>query len=295
MRALTLIVLALSMPACKKLEPKATQQAAAERQLAQDRRIRQACASQASYERLKTLIFEKAGQVRTGNAATLDNLAGSTVVRMEEPVVKSRDEQLNVTVCTGRMIIELPPGAEDVFNGERRLVADVEYAAQAAADGSGMVYQLDGAEPIIYRLAAIDLKGAAPPVPVPTPVAVAEAPSPRSTPEPRASAVVTPTPRATPAVQRSRVVQTRPSFNCRYARSRTEQMVCTDERLAALDREMASLYYQAVAVADPGTRRILRGSRDRFLSRRERCGGPDCVAASYEDRIDEIDRIMSDE
>lgn len=292
MRALTLILVALLVPACKKLEPKAAQEAAAARQQSQDRRIRQACASQASYERLKILIFEKAAQVRTGNATTLDSLAGSAVVRMEEPVVKSRDEQLNVTVCTGRMIIELPPGTEDAFNGERRLVADVEYAAQAAADGSGMVYQLDGAEPIIYRLAAIDLKKAALPAPAPDPTAVAEAmpfPQPPATPKPVAS----PTPPLPPPLQRPRSVSARPSFNCRYARTRTEQLICGDEQLAALDRDMASLYYQAVAAADPETRRILRGTRDRFLLRREQCEGRRCVADSYEDRIDEIDRIMS--
>ena len=72
-------------------------------------------------------------------------------------------------------------------------------------------------------------------------------------------------------------------------------MVCSDERLAARDREMASLYYSAIASADPDTRAILRGTRDRFLARRERCGGPDCVARTYEDRVDEIDRIMSGE
>ena len=300
MRALILIAVSLSVPACKELEPKVVQEAKAERQDARDDRIRQACASQASYDRLKALVFEKAAQVRSGNAVLLDQLAASTVVRMEEPVVKSRDEALNVTVCTGRMVIELPPGSEDAFNGERRLVADVEYAAQAAADGSGLVYQLDGAEPMIYRLAAIDLRNASrvaeappPPTPVPTPeprVAAAPAPLP------------SPAPRRTPPVAKQRdpdspprPAQARPSFNCRYARTETEQMVCSDERLAARDRAMASLYYQAVAAADPETRRILRGTRDRFLDRRERCASSGCVARAYEDRIDEIDRIMSGE
>ena len=87
----------------------------------------------------------------------------------------------------------------------------------------------------------------------------------------------------------------RPSFNCRYARTRTEQMVCGDERLAVRDREMASLYYSAIADADRETRSILRETRDQFLARRERCGRPGCVARAYEDRVDEIDRIMSRE
>jgi hypothetical protein len=297
MRGVILIAALLAAPACKKLEPAATKEAKAERAEAAGERTRQACASQASYDRLKALVFEKAGQVRSGNAVLLDRLAGTTVVRMEEPVVKSRDEALNVTVCTGRMVIELPPGSEDAFNGERRLVAEVEYAAQAAADGSGLVYQLDGAEPIIYRLAAIDLKGgtqaaaATPPAPTPVPTPEAQAATaasaPQAPPPPRARAAPEPAP--------VRAALARPSFNCRFARTRTERMVCADERLASRDRAMASLYYQAVSEADPETRSILRDTRDGFLARRERCGSPACVANAYEDRIDEIDRIMSGE
>jgi hypothetical protein len=315
MRALILIAAALTVPACKKLEPKATQEAKAERQESEDKRIRQACASQASYDRLKTLVFEKASEVRTGNAAMIDRLAAASVVRMEEPVVKSRDESLNVTVCTGRMVIELPPGAEDAFNGERQLAAEVEYAAQAAVDGSGLVYQLDGAEPIIYRLAAIDLKNAPrmaeqQPAPVPAPGPVTQptpqvaqapappAPAPRQTARPAPRQTARPVPRQTPervaAAERPRPAVARPSFNCRSARTRTERMVCSDERLAARDREMALLYYEAVAVADRRTRAVLRDTRDQFLAQRERCGGPGCVARAYEDRVDEIDRIMSD-
>jgi uncharacterized protein YecT (DUF1311 family) len=312
MRALLLIAAVLTVPACKKLEPKAEQEAKAERRQAEDKRIRQACASQASYDRLKALVFEKAGEVRAGNAALVDRLAANSVVRMEEPVVKSRDDALNVTVCRGRMVIELPPGTEDAFNGERRLVADVEYAAQSAVDGSGLVYQLDGAEPIIYRLAAIDLKNAPrlaeagdepepEPQPSPTPE-LAQAPppppAPVAAPSPRPRPAARPAPRPSQApvreevAERPRPAQARPSFNCRYAKTRTERMVCSDERLAARDREMASLYYEALAVGDRRTRALLRGTRDSFLAYRERCRTSTCVAQAYEDRVDEIDRIM---
>lgn len=321
MRALApfFVAVLLTAPACNKMETSAAKEAKAEREESREKRIRQACASQNSYERLKALAFEKAEEVRTGPSPLLDRLATATVVRMEDPVVKSRDEALNVTVCKGRMVFDLPPGAEDAFNGERRLTAEVEFAAQAAADGSGMVYQLDGAEPIIYRLAAIDMKGAppvqtaeaapqTPPLPpsppvqtaqraAPPQVAPAPAPAPRPAPPPRAERR-TPRPAPPPMTDDREPVRpalARPSFNCRYARTRTERMVCSDERLAARDRAMASLYYSAVANADPETRDILRGTRDRFLARRERCGSAGCVAATYEDRIDEIDRIMGSE
>jgi uncharacterized protein len=56
---------------------------------------------------------------------------------------------------------------------------------------------------------------------------------------------------------------------------------------------MSSVYYAAMAQADPATRSHLRRSRDAFLSRRERCGSEDCVAAAYNARIAEI-RSISD-
>lgn len=124
-----------------------------------------ACASNATYARLKEVAFEEALRLRNGASGSLDTLAASSVVRMENPVLKSRDEDLNVTVCTGRFILELPPGSEAAFGGQRRLIADIEYAAQAAADRSGLVYQIRGAEPIIYKLAAFDLGGQPAPVP----------------------------------------------------------------------------------------------------------------------------------
>ncbi|MEA3066324.1 MAG: hypothetical protein QOJ27_2785, partial [Sphingomonadales bacterium] len=141
-------------------KPNAPQaQSKAELAAAQRERIRKACASDGTYARLKELVFDEAARIRKSDPRNLDPLAAAAVVRMEDPVVKSRDEALNVTVCGGRFVLELPPGAENAFDGERRLSAEVEYAAQAALDGSGLVYQMDGAEPIIYRLATLGMNG----------------------------------------------------------------------------------------------------------------------------------------
>jgi hypothetical protein len=224
---------------------------------------------------------------------------------MEDPVVKSRDDSLNVTVCTGHFVLELPPGVENAFDGERRLTADVEYAAQAALDGSGLVYQMDGAEPIIYRLATVGLTGRALPriVAAPQPSAPPGAPPQVAIVEPdkpvRPVPVEPPPPvrekrpaAAAPAAPAASArVTARPSFNCRYARTGTEKMVCSSPRLAARDREMASLWYALMAKADPATRSHLRRSRDAFLGRRERCGSESCVDSAYVSRMAELRRI----
>jgi uncharacterized protein YecT (DUF1311 family) len=265
----------------------------------QRERIRKVCASDATYDRLKELVFDEAARIRNSDPRNLDPLAAAAVVRMEDPVVKSRDDGLNVTVCSGRFILELPPGAENAFDGKRRLDAEVEYAAQAAVDGSGLVYQMDGAEPIIYRLATFGMKGAtlpkiaaaepapAPPVAAPaepTPMPPAAKPASRpAPPPPERTAETSPAPAAR--------VTVRPSFNCRYGKTRTEKMICASPRLAAQDRAMASLYYDLMARADPGTRGHLRRSRDAFLGRREQCRSEGCVNSTYASRMAELRNI----
>ena len=272
--------------------------------------LQEACASKATYDRLKQVVFEEAVRIRNADPTNLDTLATNAVVRMENPVVKSRDEELNVTVCSGRFVLELPPGAERGFGGERRLTADIEYAAQAAVDGSGLVYQMNGAEPIIYRLAAFDLQNPQQRLPTPQqqPIQTADAggltdggsagsmppgfepvqpqPRPQAQPEPTPE----PQPRAEPAP--AQAVSARPSFNCRYARTRGERMVCGNASLAAKDRQMSSLFYSALANASPEARRALRSTRGGFIAYRDRCGSAACVAEAYDGRMQEIRDIM---
>ena len=314
MAALALAGVALT--GCDKLQPNnlaAEARAAAQKRILA-RKLQAACSSPTTYDRLKQVAFEEALRIRTADPANLDTLARYSIVRMENPVVKSRDEALDVTVCSGRFVLELPPGAERGFAGERRLRADIKYAAQMAADGSGLVYQIKGAEPIIHKLAAFDLKYEtylAPAADAGTQLARRDADSRGKPPEPqdaapeappsvrqeRAEPAPSPPPRPEPLPtshrrtvgESARVgASTSPSFNCRNARLRSERMVCANDRLASLDREMSSLFYSVMSDADGATRAELRRSRDRFLAWRDRCSNETCVAEAYKDRMAEI-------
>src|SRR5438874_2044841 len=174
--AAALLALGLATGGCDWMRPKEAPGKKTPKELAAEQadRIRKTCASEGTYDRLKEVVFDEAARIRNGDPRNLDPIAAGSLVRMEKPLVKSRDDKLNVTVCTGHFILELPPGAENAFDGKRRVEADIEYSAQAAADGSGLVYQMDGAEPIIYRLAAFGLApGAVAAVPRPAPVSQA--------------------------------------------------------------------------------------------------------------------------
>ena len=298
--------------------------------------LKAACASDATYDRLKQVVFDEAIQVRNADPVNLDLLSSYSLARVENPVVKSRDETLDVTVCSGRFILQVPPGAERAFDGKQRLVADIEYAAQAAADGSGLVYQISGAEPIIYSLATFDLRAQAfrpapaereardlaqaDPAPPPPPERQSRtssaAPEGQSRPHSsvperqaraaRPTSTPTPTTREEPARQQRSVVsppppprQTEraadfsPSFDCQLGRSRSEQMVCNSERLAAIDREMSAQFYSELSRSDQRVRAELRRSRDRFLAYREQCPDESCLEQAYLDRMDEIEDIAA--
>lgn len=127
----------------------------------QAKRQQTACASPAAYGRLKGLLFDQAISAHSADRANLDTLADYSSARMDDPVVKGWDPALDVTQCKGHFTLEFPPGAERAFAGKRRLEADLEYTAQAAADGNGFVYQVKGGEPIVAQLAAFNLASAA--------------------------------------------------------------------------------------------------------------------------------------
>ena len=266
-----------------------------------------ACASQLTYARLKEYVFDEAAQIANSDPRKFDSLAAYSVVRMDQPLVKSRDDDLNVVVCSGTFVLNLPPGVQDAFNGRPVISADVEYAAQAAADGSGLVYSMNGAEPIIYRLATLGMPpGAKPPSP-----SLAEADegtvahvSPPEVPAQRTSARPPENPiaqaaRPKPGGGRPAAAATEqaaaPSFNCRRARTTTERMVCGNGSLAAADRRMSAVFYDTMARADPRTKSALRRSRDEFLRRREQCSSSACVAAVYEQRVAQIRQIAGAE
>ena len=308
------VILAVATGACGSLEPKAgSEELRKSRERALAQRLKQACSSPATYDRLKQVAFEEAIRIRNADPVNLDRLETYSFVRVENPVVKSHDDKLDVTVCNGRFVLTVPPGAEKAFDGKQQIAADIEYAAQAAADGSGLVYQIKGAEPIIYRLAAFDLKAQSyrPPVlasaepgqqdrpsslpasPSTVPVAATTDPEPVPPPVSRRSAPApTRTPVAVPAKPTVRPtsapVYAAPSFDCRKGRSRSERMVCGSASLAALDRSMSSRFYAELDRGDARVRAALRQSRDRFLAYRERCPTEACVRQAYLDRIDEI-------
>ena len=241
------------------------------------------CASQATYDRIKHELFRQAAQLRKSDQAAFDQISAAASVRMERPVMTDHDEELGTIRCTGYLALDLPPGTV-VVGGRRSLAADVDYVLQPAADGSGDVVMIEGADSITIPLATLarTRETVAPPAIAETVNEAGPFPAPAEDPVATEPAVV---PTMPPTAQ--------PSFNCRHASTRGEIAVCRNPSLAALDRQMASQYYRAIAAADRRQRAILTSTRDSFLRFRDRCPSDACIAETYRGRMREIRDVMS--
>ena len=238
------------------------------------------CAAQSTYDQIKRELFRRAAALRGSDQAAFDKLAAYAVVRIDRPLLDSEDEDTGAIGCSGALTLDLPPGVA-VVGGRRTLSADIGYALQRAADGNGDVLTLTRADAIITPLATLVRVGQSSTDPL-APAQVdplAPAPAPLPT-EPDATP---------PPIQAT----SNPSFNCANARTRGEIAVCGDNGLAALDRQMAAQYVDALRGADPATRAMLERSRGRFLGYRDQCPSNDCIADTYRGRIREIRDIAS--
>jgi uncharacterized protein YecT (DUF1311 family) len=78
-----------------------------------------------------------------------------------------------------------------------------------------------------------------------------------------------------------------PSFVCRRSAIPTEQTICNVAELAALDREMAALYGEAMAGS--GAAQAIRSAQRNWIGTRNHCGvNVDCLRESFRQRIAEF-------
>jgi uncharacterized protein len=79
------------------------------------------------------------------------------------------------------------------------------------------------------------------------------------------------------------------SFNCHYARTPDEVMICQDAHLSALDEQMSSMFYKLRNSLPSGQVRFLESDQASWLSNRMACGrDAGCIEEAYERRIRQL-------
>jgi len=89
------------------------------------------------------------------------------------------------------------------------------------------------------------------------------------------------------------VAQQQPSFSCSAARTWAENSVCRSPSLAALDRQLASLYGDAMQRADRTQQQQLARTDRLFLARRNGYETDSCIQSAYAAQIGQIHGIMA--
>lgn len=80
------------------------------------------------------------------------------------------------------------------------------------------------------------------------------------------------------------------SFNCRYARYPDEVLICQDDHLGQLDRQMTDLFFALRNRLGGADRDLLIHEQAAWLAARHRCGRDDrCIEQSCLRRIDELE------
>lgn len=236
------------------------------------------CAAQSTYDAMKRELFRRAAQVRGSDEQAYARLADFALLRVNGPIVRGVDDQVQSVSCSGTVVVDLPPGVA-VAGGRHALSGDVDYMIQPAADGTGKVVRLGNADAIVVPLATLTRTS-----------------TPQAQP-PSAQAVNEVAPTVQPPTQQPQQpaapVQANPSFDCDHAENSVEFTICSNAGLAALDRQMATDFQRAVASGDARQRRLLERTRNRFLSYRNRCATNQCIEETYQSRIREIGDIMT--
>jgi len=231
------------------------------------------CSGKSVSDGLKAALFARALDKRGKDEEAYRAVASASVVRMENEALEQ--EVADGLACTATVAIDLPPGIV-ATGGRRNLMGNVDYLI--ASNGDGVA--LRNGPALADELASLARSSGAITMPLDSPELEL------ATQEERV-ANVGPEPSETPQADAS------PSFDCDRARTRSEQAVCSDFALAALDRQMAAQYAQAMAALPPDRQALLRQTRDRFLGYRDRCATNQCIADAYNGRIREIADIVA--
>jgi hypothetical protein len=205
------------------------------------------CASQAVHARLKDFIFAQAMGQHRGDPAPLASLQGTIGVRMEYPLFRSATQDGQRLSCSGHLILDLPPTVRPAFAGAAALESDVNYTLQPEGEAARV----------------IDAAGAAYTVQI------------------LVAAAVT----ANEAQSAKAQAAANPSFDCGDQLSNVERMICRDEDLARLDREVSGRYGRVSEGLPEGDLSRLEESQRSFLQRRNECPDIACVKSAYDRQL----------
>lgn len=225
------------------------------------------CADSSVYETVKNIVFDKVENTNSDNPLKINDWKKSFLTTVNMPALSGVDKQINKVSCTGRLTFTIPQEERKFFNGETELKADITYSIQPSADKSGNIISVDGVEYIVSDIVeangrAIGMKTAG--------IINAQQAAEQAKAEQIASA------------GGPQIAQTyNPSFDCGRSLTNTERMICQDEGLASLDRELSTMFKTKLSSYDNAQKQTLLAIQRKNLSIRAKCPDTSCLYDWY--------------
>ena len=241
------------------------------------------CNDPSAADLVKAELFRRAVDLRPAERPQLERAAPHAHLRIDSAASKGE-----ATDCGGWLAIDFPRGL--VVDGSRsNLNAEIGFRLVQSGEG----FRLAGLSKVDGLVRSIATLG--PPPREPETISrmatkeVAAVELPKAAPGKAARVAGATASSATPKLSSSDQAKSA----CAGASSRSQRIVCGDENLSSLDRQLALLYRQSWKEADEKKRAALIGTRQRFNDRRDACGSSNCMTTAYVTRLREISEIMA--
>ncbi|HEU4877002.1 MAG TPA: hypothetical protein VFT07_04090, partial [Sphingomicrobium sp.] len=101
------------------------------------RDARSPCASQRTYDLIKSELFRQAAALRGEDKSAFGQLAAASELRMAAPQLTREDKMLGITGCAASLTLVLPAGLA-VADGRRLLAGEAGYTTGASEQGEAV-------------------------------------------------------------------------------------------------------------------------------------------------------------
>ncbi len=225
----------------------------------------QTCADAQTIEQVKAIIFDNARKLASSaTKLAIPELAKQSVVKISLPLLDEYNKDTKKVSCSGRVEITFPDGAASALGGASQTSLDIKYTAQPAADGSGTVFTVYGADDLLQGIASADLSKWAARLDAPPQAEASAASEDQGSrdPDPAGNGV------ASPAAQ--------PRLPT------VAEMLRDDPSLAARERELATLYQNAIERDVTGQ---VKREQQAALAERNSCDSKTCLERWFRTRV----------
>jgi hypothetical protein len=235
------------------------------------------CGSPETYETIKKIVFDNAVSSAVDGSVMINDWRKLTSLTVENPLVSGVNKEIARTDCVGRIIISIPESERQKFGGEAQIKADVTYFAQPSADGKGDVISVDGIAPIVNRIVEANASA----------IGLLEAnriENERVQANAKAQAIAK---AGGPQLQATY----NPSFDCTGRLKNVERMICQDEGLASLDRNLSATFRNKIVSLDVGYKQPILAEQRQNLAARANCPDIACLYEWYNNNQNWVDAL----